>query len=322
MNLYPIPALFCPFPGAIHPRHEEIEAHTHQWILEYQLTPNFDDYCRYRAYRYPLFIARSFPKGDYTDICNWCDFLTLLFIVDDIFSEADIVKRKDAYVTFESQFMEILEQDKKHRLKKDGPLVAALCDFWRRMTIHTSKNWQCKFISGVKIMFHGLAWQFRHMISGIQPDFEEYMGIRQYLGATHLSTDCLEVTGKIFLGDNIYEHPFVKKLTETSRHIMSVSNDLYSLSKDLSQTDKGEFNMVIILKNKYQVSMEEAIHKTATIHDDLVREFIDLTRRIFIFDGPTNHMLKKYIEALGYQMKGHVDWSTRETTRYPHIYMN
>jgi len=32
--------------------------------------------------------------------------------------------------------------------------------------------------------------------------------------------------------------------------------------------------------------------------------------------------LKKYIEALGYQMRGNVDWSTRETTRYPHIYMN
>ena len=86
--------------------------------------------------------------------------------------------------------------------------------------------------------------------------------------------------------------------------------------------DKGEFNLVTVLKNRYDVSMDEAIHKTAVVHDDLVREFIGLARRIFIFDDLTNHMLKKYIEALGYQMRGNVDWSTRETTCYPHIYMN
>src|SRR5258707_31280 len=153
MQLYPIPALYCPFPGAIHPLHEAIEEHTHDWILEFQLTPNYEVFSRYRAYRYPLFIARSFPKADYTDICGWCDFHTLLFIMDDIFSEADIVKRKESYEAFESQFMEILEQNKKCRIKMDGPLLAALSDFWRRMVARTSKSWQFKFISGIRLMF-------------------------------------------------------------------------------------------------------------------------------------------------------------------------
>lgn len=322
MNLYPIPALYCPFPGAIHPRHEEIEAHTHKWILEFQLTPNYEVFSRYRSYRYPLFISRSFPVGDYDDICNWCDFNTLLFIVDDLFGGADIIKRKESYALFEKHFMEILERNKKYRIRSDGPLLAALSDFWRRVHIRTSKVWQFRLISGLQLMFRGLAWQFRHIINGVRPNFEEYMRIRQYLGTTHLSTDCLEVTGKIILGENIYDHPFVKKLTETSRNIMCVSNDLFSLSKDLSQTDKKEYNLVAVLKNRYNISMEEAIEKTVNIHDELVREFIDLTKRIFIFDPGTNHMLRKYIEALGYQMKGHVDWSTQETTRYPHIYMN
>lgn len=323
MHLYPIPALHCPFPGAIHPMYEAIEEHTYQWILEFQLTPNYEVFSRYRAYRFPLFIARSFPKGDYTDVCNWCDFHTLLFIVDDVFSEADVIKRRESYTAFESEFIEILEHNKRCRIRRDGPLLAALSDFWRRMSGCTSKSWQSRFISGIKLMFRSLAWQFRHIISGVRPDPDEYMHMRQYLGATHLSTDCLEVTGKIFLGENIYEHPFVKKLTGISRNILSVSSDLFALSKDLSRTDRTrEYNLVIILRDKYGISVEEAIHKTAAIHDELVNEFIDLAQRVFIFDDLTNHMLKKYIEALGYQMKGNVDWSTRETTRYPHIYMN
>jgi len=323
MQLYPIPALYCPFPGAIHPLYEAMEEHTYQWILEFQLTPNYEVFSRYRAYRYPLFVARSFPKGDYAEVCNWCDFHTLLFIVDDIFGEADIIKRKESYGAFEIEFMEILEHNKRCRVRRDGPLLAALSDFWRRMSVCTSKNWQAKFISGIKLMFRSLAWQFRHMISGIRPDLDEYMHMRQYLGATHLSTDCLEVTGKIFLGENIYAHPFVKKLTSISRNILCVANDLFSLSKDLSRVDRaGEYNMVTVLRYKYRISIEEAINKTAAIHDGLVNEFIDLAQRIFIFDDPTNHMLRKYIEALGYQMRGNIDWSTRETTRYPHISMN
>jgi len=302
--------------------HKEIEAHTNQWILEFQLTPTYEIFSRYKDYRFPLFIARSFPMGDYTDICTWCDFNTLLFMVDDIFDEKDIIKDKESYLTFERQFMEILELNKKCQISRDGPVLAALSDFWRRMLIRTSKTWQFKFISCIKLMFGGLAWQFKHMMSGIKPDFNEYMQIRQYLGAAHLSTDSLEVTGKIFLNENIYEHPMVKKLTEISRNIVCFSNDLFSLSKELDQADKGEYNLVTVLKNKYDISIEEAIHKAALIHDDLVSEFIDLAGRIFIFDDRTNHMLKKYVQALGYQMRGNVDWSTRETTRYPHIYMN
>jgi hypothetical protein len=323
MHLYPIPALYCPFPGAINPMYEAIEEHTYQWILDFQLTPNYEVFSRYRAYRYPLFIARSFPKGDYTEVCNWCDFYMLLFIVEDIFGEADIIERKETYAAFEVEFMEILEHNKRCRIRKDGPLLAALSDFWRRMSVCTSKSWQSKFVSGIKLMFRSLAWQFRHLISGVRPDPDEYMHMRQYLGATHLSTDCLEVTGKIFLGENIYAHPFVKKLTSISRNILCVANDLFSLSKDLSRIDRiGEYNMVTVLRYKYHISIEEAIYKTAAIHDDLVNEFIDLAQRIFIFDDHTNHMLRKYIEALGYQMRGNMDWSTRETTRYPHINMN
>jgi len=323
MQLYPIPALYCPFPGAIHPLYEEIEEHTYQWILEFQLTPNYEVFSRYRTYRYPLFIARSFPKGDYSDVCNWCDFYMLLFIVADLFGEADIIKRNESYGAFENEFMEILERNKRCRIKRDGPLLAALSDFWHRMTVCTSKSWQFKFIGGVKLMFRSLAWQFRHMISGVQPDLDEYMYMRQFLMGTHLSSDCLEVTGKIFLGENIYRHAFVRKLTELSRKILCISNDLFSVSKDLSREDRvGEYNFVLILRDKYRSNIEDAIHRAAAIHDGLVNEFIDLARRAFIFDDLTNHMVKKYIEALGYQMRGNVDWSTRETTRYPHIQMN
>ena len=322
MQLFPIPALYCPFPGAIHPMYEAIEAHTHEWILEFQLTPNYEVFSRYRAYRYPLFIARCFPKGDYTDICNWCDLYTLLLIVDDIFGEEDIFSQKESYAVFENRFIDILEHNRSYRIKRDEPLLAALSDLWRRMFIRTSRNWQSRFINGIKLMFRSLAWEFRHLISGMRPDFDEYMHMRQYLGGAHLSSDSLEVTGKIYLGEDIYRHPFIRKLTEISRSILCVSADLFSLSKDLSKMDKAAFNLVMVLKEKYGIGTEEAIHKTAVIHDELVRDFIDLAHRIYIFDDATNRMVRKYVEALGYQMKGNLDWSTRETTRFPHIYMN
>ena len=68
--------------------------------------------------------------------------------------------------------------------------------------------------------------------------------------------------------------------------------------------------------------MEKAIDAAVRVHDDTVYEFIDLSGKAYIYDKETNFMLHKYVHALEYLMKGNIDWSTRETTRYPHIYLN
>jgi hypothetical protein len=82
----------------------------------------------------------------------------------------------------------------------------------------------------------------------------------------------------------------------------------------------GEFNLVLILKDKFNLTVEDAIKRAAKIHDDTVREFIALEQVAFKYDETLNDILKRYVEALKVLMRGNIEWSTKETARYPHIY--
>jgi hypothetical protein len=74
------------------------------------------------------------------------------------------------------------------------------------------------------------------------------------------------------------------------------------------------------MRRKYNLSIQEAIRATASYHDNLVREFIAGSKAATHFDEATNEMVEKYIRALEVQMIANIEWSTRETDRYPHRY--
>ncbi|HXB08341.1 MAG TPA: hypothetical protein VNW04_14525 [Puia sp.] len=320
MRLHRIPILYCPFIGAIHPLVNEIEEHTLQWLLDFKLVKEYDTYLRYKRNKFPLFIARTFPHGEFIDICTWCDLNSLLFIVDDLFDADDSIRDKGSFEEFQGRIMNILQQDRSY-YPEDGPVFAAFTDIWKRLCLRSTPAWQRKFIGCIKKMFEGLYWQFKNIHLGLYPELDDYLKIRQYLGASHLSTDSLEVTGKIYLPEEVYQHPMVARLTEISRNCVCFANDLFSLSKESEESQNaGEYNLVGVLKRRYALSWEGAIGKAAELHDELVREFVFLSPKAFFFDSPTNGMLAKYIRALEIQMIANIEWSTRETDRYPHIY--
>jgi terpene synthase-like protein len=322
MQIHRIPILYCPFVGSIHPQAKQIEEHTLQWLLDFKLVGNYETFLRYKKNNFPLFIARTFPHGAFIDICTWCDLNSLLFIVDDFFDANDLIKDKSSFDEFRGKIMSILLDNIECTLE-DGPVFAAFTDIWERLRIRSSATWQMKFIGCIKQMFEGLYWQFKNIHLGIYPPYDEYLRIRQFLGASHLSTDSLELTGNIFLSDEVYQHPVIARLTEISRNIVCYANDLFSLSKErMESQNAGEYNLVGVIKRKFDLTWDEAIKRTADFHDDLMREFIALVPKANLFDLKTNEMINFYIDELKLQMIANIEWSTQDTDRYPHIYGN
>lgn len=322
MRLYTIPGLYCPFPVAIHPLVNEIEDHTNQWVLDFELIGSHETLVTFRESRFGHFIGRSFPHADFIRISAWSDLNALLFIVDDQIDAEGLIKDKASFFAFEERFIEVLVRRERCSIQKDGNVLAALSDFWRRIVRCSGPRWQQQFIKSIRAMFDGGMWQFEHVMSGQLPRLEEYMKVRQYFGAAHLSTDALEGIAGICMVEEVYMDPLVFRLTEICRNTICFSNDLFSLAKEREEPGNGaEFNLVMILKHKYDLSIEEAIQKAAAVHDGLVCEFLELAPTVYRYDGPTNALLKTYVDALGILMRGNIEWSTRETKRYPHIYL-
>lgn len=320
MHLYRIPRLYCPFPAVPYPDIQPIEEHTLQWLVDFRLITTPDKLEHYRQQGFAAMIAYSYPFGDEADLCAWCDMNTLLFLLDDLLDEENFTKDKMALKQLEESFLDVLEKGRRCSLEKDGPFLTALAEFWQRMEHRSSNVWKHKFIRSIKDMFNAAAWQFAHGMEKRRPDLGEYVQYRQYLGAANVATESLEVTGRVLLQESVYRTPMVIRLTELARNAVCFANDLFSLGKEIARSEGAEFNLVTILGRTCALTTEGAIQTAAAIHDAYVREFLDLSERAFIYDEPTNRMLDRYIQCLVHFMKGNIEWSTRASTRYPHIY--
>jgi len=306
---------------AIHPLVNEIEEHTNQWVLDFKLIESYETFVTFRDSQFGHFIGRSFPEAEFMTICAWSDLNALLFLVDDQIDAEDIIKDKESFFAYTSRFIEVLENKEKCNIEEHGSTLAALSDFWQRAVLLTDSRWQDKFIKSIHDMFDGGFFQFQHLMMGTRPKFEDYIKVRQYFGAAHLSTDALEGVAGIDLPEYVYKDPIVFRLTEIARNTICFSNDLFSFGKEMEEKNNGaEFNLVKVLKHKYNITTEEAIEKAVEFHDDLIREFIYLAPMALKYEPAINNTLKVYIEALKVLQRGNIEWSTRETKRYPHIY--
>ncbi|WP_133998163.1 terpene synthase family protein [Dinghuibacter silviterrae] len=276
-----------------------------------------EDIEHYKKQRFGTFIARTFPKGDVDPLCAWSDFNTLLFIVDDQFDQ-EVIRDRFTCARLVSGFLQIMDGGKGGTGGEHRVVLEALRDLWKRLELHSTRAWRQKMVGCVTKMFEALMWQFDLIAKKERPSMEAYIQNRQYLGAAHLSTDSLELTGKVSVSEAVLDEPMVVRVTELSRNAVCFANDLFSFGKELEESEAaGGFNLVSIIKDTFQVETEEAIEKAAKIHDNTVVEFVDLSQKI---EATTGDELSHYVQALKFQMRANIIWSTEETTRYPHIY--
>ncbi|QJB34898.1 hypothetical protein HF324_27640 [Chitinophaga oryzae] len=323
MQLYHIPKLYYPFPSYTDVQLEKkVESHTLHWLRRFELL-NEDQVQFYADQRFSAMIVRSYPFADFEKLCIWCDLNTLLFIVDDRLDEDFVIQDRASLTAYTDTFLQVLHDGiESIPINKQSSELTALDDFWKRAKNISPSAWQDVFIQNIKDMFAGGSWQLEHILENKKPKLKDYKEFRQYLGAAHLATDSLPFMSDIDLPYTIYSAPDVKLLTEQARNIVCYSNDLFSLAKEVEQSEGGaEFNLVSVISNEENCSLQEAILRAVTLHDETVRDFIKTEKRIYTFDSQTNESLKKYARSLEFFIKGNEDWSTKETTRYPHVYL-
>ncbi|MGN8035642.1 terpene synthase family protein [Chitinophaga sp. 22321] len=322
MQLFKIPHLYCPFPSHTNFELEkQLSAHTQKWLIDFNLLGE-SFLLHYQKQNFASMIVRSYPYGSFKELCAWCDLNTLLFIIDDQLDEEFIIADQQALINYGESFILLLEKGIVDDSGK-GHLKAllALEDFWYRIRQVSSLRWQEIFIQNIRDMFSAGLWQFQHIVNGEKPTLKAYYQLRQYLGAAHLASDSLEVTGNINMPDEVYKDETIKNLTICARNAICFANDLFSLAKEIAKSEGGaEFNIVSILQNERGISIDEAITTSAHLHDQEVLNFMEYSNSVRTYGNATDNAIKKYISGLEYLMRGNIDWSTEATTRYPHIY--
>ena len=304
--------LFCPFQPAINTHVKEAEVRSCEFLRKFNLVDSEAKVEYYRRQGFAYMVARMFPEAVPETLFAFTDLNTFLFLMDDGLDHSDKsglqnYSKLEQYVTAFQDILLINTPDTK------VPEFLALFDIWERIKKVSDHNWQNQFRRSIKKILNAALWQKRNAVMGISPDFDEYINVRQYLGAANIATDTIIVTGKISLHPNILINPVVRQLTILARNTVCWANDLFSLSKEVRHGD--EYNLVLILEKKEELNREDAIQRVIGIHDRDVLKFIQLANNLPDVGVQTGEV-KKYVRGLTHIMRANIDWSYNESDRY------
>ncbi len=319
MHLYRIPRLYCPYSTwADQTLTDKIAVHTRAWLRKFELLNDEEQFDFYERHSFAALIVSSYPYASEKALEIWCDLNTLLFLVDDHMDETTTFSSPEEMLLLEGKFMEVLNKGHYHGTQKT---LCAFNDFWQRVREISTLEWQQVFVQNIRDMFAGSLWQLKHIMMEEKPALRDYQLLRQYLGAAHLATDCLTMMADVHLPEEISSSVLYARVTGHCRNAICYSNDLFSLSKEMSRSnDRAAFNLVSVLCESRSISLEEAIRAAVRVHNEEVHQF-ELLSAVLLSRYPVyNKAIRRYLDSLQYLMTGNIHWSTKLTGRYPHIY--
>ncbi|MGN7821454.1 terpene synthase family protein [Chitinophaga sp. 22536] len=314
METTTLPGLYCPFPGKLNPLVEKADRHTAAWVRKFGLDSGNGQWQLYQEQKFSWMVARMFPNANLFRLSVAADFNTLLFLWDDEIDRITL-NNPGGFEALAGKMIGVLKGKYQAVPQQDPPLLLAMQDIWLRMVQIGPADWQQRFTTSLHAAFMSNSWRMQHVTSTDDITLEDYMLHRPGIGGANFFLDLAEIMEDVFLPASWYADSLIKDLGLLTSRTICWANDLFSYTKELEQGD--ELNLVMMIKNKKQVSLEQAVHEAAAIHDDEIRQFLHTADVVLsLSSGQDYPLLDRYILMLEHMMEGNISWSTRDTSRY------
>ncbi len=298
-----LPTLHCPFPSAVNKHAATLHQRTLEWARRFQLLEKEADYQDLSASKNSWLVARTYPNAPLEKLQVVSDWITWLFILDDVSEESE--KQPDSLAAMYARFLDIL----KGSLASDSanPLECGLQDMRLRLLEQAPPNWMSRFIRRCEECWDAWGWEATNRQKGIAPAVDSYIKMRPFTGGLMSFLEMIDIAEGIALPLEVREDLRVQQLTLIANKVVLYANDIFSLEKEMKQ---GDFhNLVPILKQERQLSLQEAIARAVEIYNGEVQAFLDWEQRLPSRGEPLDSALNCYISTLRFFMRGNVEWA-------------
>lgn len=319
-----LPTLYYPFPPALNPQVEVVQAQTLAWVLRFRLVQRAAAYRRFCASRYGWLAARAYPLAGLEELQIVSDWNTWLFLLDDQCDEGGIGKQPARLRALFAGLLAVLQEAPYPA--QDGPLASSLSDLWQRMSARATLAWKARFRRDAQEYFDACLWEATNRARRVTPTVKDYIAMRPLTGGLITDVDLIDLTEHIDLPAAVRESALVQRLTQMANNVVCWSNDLISLSKEMRRSDVH--NLVLAIQQERGCALQAAVDAAARLHDDEVRGFLELERHLPCYGAPIDQELGRYIAVLRAWMRGNLDWAAdsgryqpREASSAPAAYL-
>lgn len=271
------PPVELPFPTRHHPEVEKIEAHTRDWAVRLHLaqsdaaTENLarSSYGDLAAYIYPL---APLPEANLA-----ADWLAWLCFADDQYEEGTHGSEQEWGAVTEA-VRAVLEPGHVAGPLTRTPLIRALADLSRRLDLLASPVWKKRFTGHFLDSMAAAMREIQLREEGTPPPLSEYIGLRRDCGAVLPSLDLIEVCAHVELPPEVYHSTAYQEIVLAGTDIISWTNDLYSLDKEIAHGIVT--NLVLVLQHQRGLDRPRAFRAAHSLIDRRVADLLAAQQRL------------------------------------------
>lgn len=295
------PALYCPFPSGVNPHYETAYQHSLEWVRSFNLVTDESVYQRWRDLDLSGWAVCCCPQVSLEALKIISDFTVFFWLFDDECESATL-----SWLT--SEHARLIDILKGAKLTDSDTLFAhALQNIRQRLLPFWTSEWMLGYTEEIERHFKGVFWEALNNSQKITPDLATYREIRSLTSGMGSLFRLTLFAERIDLPTEIIKHTLVNQMEEVASLAIGWANDILSLEKEIMSGQRN--NLVQILQHEYQIPLDEAIERAASLHDAEVRTFIELSAQLPSFGAEIDANLQRYILGLQSCMRGNIDWS-------------
>lgn len=296
--------LYAPFPSQINKYVDVLEDYALEWILRLNLLTHESTYQRFKKAQFFFLSASVYPYCQLEELKIANDWISWLFIWDDQCDMSDLGKQPETIQAFHNRFLEILNG--VELTSEDKPIAYALSDLRQRMLQKGGAKPFHHFVRSLEDYFHGCYLEAINRFQGVVPDIDTYIKIRSLSAAADLCLTLIEFCDHVNIPYFLRNHDIMKKLTMMSINIISWCNDIFSAPREMGSGDVH--NLVAVLHYKQQLPLEKAIKYAAEMHNQELRNLINLEASLPDLGEEINAEFAKCILGMHAWIRGNLDW--------------
>ena len=290
----------CPIKPSKNLHYEKGASESSSWINSYNVFSASKKAALARDYN-ELLVAHTYPYAGYEEFRTCCDFVNLLFVVDEISDDQGGAGARDTGNVF-LQAMCDPEWD-------DGSALASITKHFRQRYFRTAgPNTARRFLTHCKDYIECVGTEAELRERGEVLDVDAYTALRRENSAIRLCFGLFEYALGFDLPDEVFENEAFMELYFAGCDLVCWANDLYSYDMELAKGHRGN-NIITVLMESQQFSLQDAADSVGVHFADLMQAWSAAQSRLPSWGPQINADVAKYIEATGHWIRGNLDWS-------------
>jgi hypothetical protein len=306
------PALYCPFPTAVHTDARCIEEGTIAWMKRYGYIETASEEETARNAQFGIRAARVHPIGCTEAIQLVSDLTVWLFLTDDVY-----VEEPGMSSTLSVTADHVIRSIRVLRDPEDLPPVPsasllALQDISRRLRALATHEQVDRLVNGMVEFFLAGCCEAVSFSRKTLPTAADYVPVRDSINC--LRSVCfvfIEIVGGYELTGPTWCRPDLQAVVNKATRIISNHHDILSGLRELSR--EVPMNLPAVIAREQGLPMAEAFAHVGDLANADTRSFVDMTERLLADEADPS--VEKYVDGLKAWIRGNLDWSLT-TGRY------